>query len=91
MPLGSFADFPYEQQELSLSGGDTVIFMSDGFPERFNTQEEMLGEERAKAFFEEVARESPEQIIARLLEEEKAWANGRPQDDDVTFVVMKVK
>lgn len=30
-------------------------------------------------------------FIARLLEEEKSWANGRPPDDDVTFVVMKVK
>jgi len=42
-------------------------------------------------FFAEAARGSPEEIIARLLGEEKAWANGRPQDDDVTFVVMKVK
>jgi serine phosphatase RsbU (regulator of sigma subunit) len=46
---------------------------------------------RAKMLFEEAASGSPKQIIARLLEEEKAWANGRPQDDDVTFVVMKVK
>ena len=51
----------------------------------------MLGEERAKTLFAEAARESPEQIIARLLEEEKSWANGRPQDDDVTFVVLKIK
>ncbi len=43
----------------------------------------MLGEERAKTFFEEAACESPEQIIAHLLEEEKASANGRAQDDDV--------
>ncbi len=65
--------------------------MSDGFPERFNVQKEELGEERAKTLFAEAAGGSPEQIIAHLQKEEKAWANGRLQDDDVTFVVMKMK
>ncbi len=91
MPLGSFPNFPYQQQQLSLDTDDTILFMSDGFPERFNVQKEMLGEERAKTLFAEAAGGSPEQIIAHLLKEENAWANGRPHDDDVTFVVMKMK
>ena len=91
MPLGSFPDFPYEQRELYLAAGDTVLFMSDGFPERFNTQGETLGEERAKTIFAEAASRPFDTIIPHLLEEEKAWANGRAQDDDVTFVVLQVK
>jgi hypothetical protein len=42
MPLGSVSAFPYQKQELILSPGDTVVLMSDGFPERFN--------ERAKSW-----------------------------------------
>ncbi len=90
MPLGSFPNFPYQQKELGLNAGDTVLFMSDGFPEMFNQQGEILGEERAKAVFEETARESPEQIITHLVKAGITWANGRAQEDDVTFVAVKV-
>jgi serine phosphatase RsbU (regulator of sigma subunit) len=91
MPLGGFPDFSYESKEFSLRTGDTALFMSDGFPEMFNEQDEMLGEERVKTLFEDVARESPEEIIAHLVEAGRTWADGRTQHDDVTFVVMKIK
>ena len=91
MPLGSFADFAYQQNNLTLQPGDTLLFMSDGFLEMFNPQGEMLGEEATKKLFAETARLAPEQIIARLLDQGKAWANGSQQRDDVTFMVMKVK
>ena len=91
MPLGMFPDFPYQRKDLSLNEGDTVLFMSDGLPEMFNEQNDMLGEERTKTLFEEVANRTPEQIIEHLVEAGKAWANGRPQDDDMTFMVMKMK
>ncbi len=90
VPLGGPA-FSYQTTCVSLSPGDTVVFMSDGFPELFNEAREMLGYERAVSVFEEVASRSPEEIIAHLREVGETWANGRAQDDDVTFVVMKVK
>ncbi len=89
-PLGGLA-FPYETTCVPLSPGDTVALMSDGFPELFNAERQMLGYDRAVEVFAEVASRSPEEIIAYFRETGKAWANGRAQDDDVTFVVMKVK
>ena len=65
--------------------------MSDSFEEMFNQQDEMLGDERAKTLFEETAADSPEEIIEHLKKAGEAWANGRAQQDDVTFVVLKVK
>ena len=91
MPLGMFPDFPYPRKELSLDEGDTVLFMSDGLPEMFNDQGEMLGDERTKTLFKEVAHQSPEQVIEHLVAAGKAWANGRAQGDDMTFMVMKMK
>ena len=91
MPLGSLSAYPYKQLELSLSPGDAVVLMSDGFPERFNEAGGMLGYERAQGLLAEVARATPEEIIERFVREGEAWAGGRPQDDDVTFVVLKVK
>jgi serine phosphatase RsbU (regulator of sigma subunit) len=91
MPLGGFANFPYKDKKLHLNGGDTVLFMSDGFEEMFNPQDEMLGEEQVKMLFEETAANSPEEIIEHLKKAGEAWANGRDQEDDVTFVVIKMK
>ncbi len=91
MPLGGPGVFPYRKTRLVLSSGDTVVLMSDGFPELFNAEGEMLGYERAVEVFEEVASLSPEEIIAHFRETGRNWTNGGAPDDDVTFVVMKVK
>lgn len=65
--------------------------MSDGFTEMFNADGEIMGEDRAKGLFEKAGQEPPEQIIEHLVMAGKARANGRPQNDDVTLVVVKVK
>jgi serine phosphatase RsbU (regulator of sigma subunit) len=91
MPLGSVRDFPYKQQQFALAPGDAVVLMSDGFPERFNEQNEMIDYERAKSLLKEVARESSQAIINRFVETGDAWAGAKAQDDDVTFVVLKIK
>ncbi|MFN2454703.1 MAG: SpoIIE family protein phosphatase [Pyrinomonadaceae bacterium] len=91
MPLGSISNFPYRQQELNLAEGDTVVLMSDGFPEMFNEQGEILDYGRAKTVLEEVADKSPQEIIEFFVRRGAEWGGTRPQDDDVTFVVLKVK
>ena len=90
MPLGAMAKFPYREQTVMLAAGDTVLLMSDGFPERRNAAAEELGCERAVAAFAAVASRSPADIIADLRREAAAWAAGHPLDDDVTFVVLQV-
>jgi len=91
MPLGGPASFPYKQRETNLTPGDTVLLMSDGFPELFNDKDEMLDYPRVKEIFKEAADRSADEIIAHLNEAGERWSNGRPQDDDITFVVLKVK
>jgi len=92
MPLGSIQNFPYKQQELNLFVGDVIVLMSDGFPEMFNEQGEMLDYDKAKALLqEEAANHSAQWIINRFVEVGDEWAGTRAQDDDVTFVVLKVK
>ncbi len=90
MPLGSVSNFAYQQQEHSLLIGDAVLMMSDGFPEMFNEQNEMLDYGKAKMLLKESAQNSPQEIINRFVEAGEAWAGTRAPDDDVTFVVLKV-
>ena len=42
------------------------------------------------ALFAEVAEQSPSAICEHLALGGEQWADGRPRDDDVTFVVIKV-
>ncbi|MBE0571103.1 MAG: SpoIIE family protein phosphatase [Ignavibacteriaceae bacterium] len=91
MPLGTMDNFPYELKEMELFSGDTILLMSDGFPELQNSNNEMFGYRRARNSFEEVAEKEPEGIISYLKEEGSRWSNDKEPDDDVTFVVLKVK
>lgn len=91
MPLGTMDNFPYELKEMELFSGDTILLMSDGFPELQNKDNEMLGYKRAKNSFEETAEKDPEKIISYLNEVSSRWLNSKEQEDDITFVVIKVK
>jgi serine phosphatase RsbU (regulator of sigma subunit) len=51
----------------------------------------MYGYKRAMNYFEEIAGESPEEIISKLKTSGSEWIKDKDPDDDVTFVVIKVK
>ena len=48
MPLGTMSNFPYLVKETLLEKGDTILLMSDGFPELQNGNIEMYGYDRVK-------------------------------------------
>jgi len=91
MPLGTMEKFPYEIKDTTLEAGDTILLMSDGLPELENFSGDMYGYKRIRNGFEDIAEKAPEEIISFLKNEGKTWSNDQPPDDDVTFVVIKVK
>jgi serine phosphatase RsbU (regulator of sigma subunit) len=91
MPLGYSTSFQYQQEEYDLNPGDTLVLMSDGLPERLNDQDEELGYPKTQELFREAAEMAPDAICEHLAAGGDEWAKGRVQDDDVTFVVIKVK
>ena len=91
MPLGAMDKFPYEIKETTLSPGDTIMLMSDGFAELQNEKNQLYGYKRVRNSFEEVAEKDPEDIIAYLKNEGINWADGKKPEDDITFVVIKVE
>ncbi len=91
LPLGAMREFDYEVKEESINSGDTLLLMSDGFAELKNNNNEMIGYKKAKSIFESVAEKNPEEIIRSLKEKADSWAEGLENEDDITFVVVKVK
>ena len=91
MPLGAFADFPYKETSLSFSPGDTILLLSDGFPELFSKKREMIDYPQVEKYFINVAEQSPEEIINYFMQVTRDWREDDSLEDDVTFVVLKFK
>ena len=65
--------------------------MSDGLPELHNGTNKMYGYDRIINEFNSVGNKAPEKIIDHLKKSAAKWINGNDPDDDITFVVIKVK
>ncbi len=91
MPLGAFPGFPYQQKELSLDQWDTLLMASDGLAELFNAEKEMFGYDEVKDLFGQIAHQSSQEIINGLIKAGDDWRKDVPNNDDITFVVVKVK
>lgn len=90
MPLGTMANFPYEEREITLVRGDALIMMSDGFPERFNNDDDILGYDVAQAACASVGGMTAHEIIRHCVHKAEEWAGGALLNDDMTFVVVRI-
>jgi ligand-binding sensor domain-containing protein/serine phosphatase RsbU (regulator of sigma subunit) len=91
MPLGAMRNASYKIIDKEIKSGDTILLLTDGLPEQMNSNEEMFDYSRVKNTFNEIVENSPNTIIGKLVEAGDKWMNGRVQDDDITFVVIRVK
>jgi serine phosphatase RsbU (regulator of sigma subunit) len=90
MPLGGL-DETFGECTVDLEPGDTVLLMSDGFPELPDHNDDPLGYSEARRAFAEVAEQTPGEIIEALQERARQWAGYATPADDLTFVVVRVR
>ena len=91
MPLGYTALAEYEEIELKMGAGDTILLMSDGLAERLNNEDELFDYDKTLKAFESVASKSPDDIIQHMVSVGNEWADGRENDDDESFICLKFK
>lgn len=89
LPLGGFQSSGYRSSHVHLDPGDTVLMMSDGFPELIDPKGQPLGYERASRLFADVVHELPKRIIEELEAGARVWRGERSQADDMTFMVLR--
>ncbi len=89
MPLGTVKDFPYKLEEIELNSEDVLFLYSDGFPELFNAEKELLGYDKIKEEFRKTAMDTPQKIIENLRKIIDSWKGDIEINDDITFVVVK--
>ncbi|MCU1350756.1 MAG: Serine phosphatase RsbU, regulator of sigma subunit, partial [Acidobacteria bacterium] len=88
-PLGTLGT-EYGQRTVDLAPGDTVLLLTDGFPELLDAEGRQLGYPAALDLFAIAARAAtPEGVIAALVAEARAWRGEQAPNDDMTFVVVR--
>ena len=90
LPLGILPDlWEATSVKLLMRPGDIVVLITDGFLEWENTRGEQFGTDRVAAIFRQFSEREPELIIAELYDSVLKFANGTPQQDDLTAVLIK--
>jgi phosphoserine phosphatase RsbU/P len=89
--LGQFPDWVYEQSELQLRPGDTLLLFTDGMVEACNQQEEEFGEERLIGIARENRGESAVALQKLLTLAAAKHCGGRFQDDASMIVLRAVE
>jgi serine phosphatase RsbU (regulator of sigma subunit) len=89
-PLGTLgAD--YADITIESKSGDTIFFMTAGFPELSNAAGQQLGYSGAVDEMQKAAGcATAEKVIASLAESVHNWHGDHAPNDDVTFVVVRV-
>ena len=88
MPLGLMPGMTYEEKEVELRPGESVLCYSDGLVEAHNTDREMFGFPRLM----ELVKHHPggQALIGHLLNELSSFTGiGWEQEDDVTMVTLQ--
>ena len=89
LPLGLLPSCTYQSGELQLSPGDLVCIYSDGITECERPDEEQYGLERLVDLLSAARSESLDEILRRIDDAMLSWADGQPQGDDQTVVLLR--
>ena len=90
-PLGGFPNFKYKLYNYELAKGDIIVVLTDGFAERMNNKKEILGWEKGKDLLRRFNDSAASEIIEEFIKTSDMWGGQRQHDDDITFVVIKVR
>jgi PAS domain S-box-containing protein len=90
LPLGLLADRPYSVgRGITIDPGDVVLTFTDGFLEAQNAGGVEFGRDRLCEVVRTSASLSAEEIVQRLHDAVRVFADGQPQNDDLTAVVCR--
>jgi len=90
IPLGLYLDSWYSADEFTLSNpGETLLLSSDGLEEAVDPNDVQFGIERVIRYIAYHEDHTARQVIDGLLQAVRTHAGDRPQQDDITAVILK--
>uniref|UniRef100_A0A7C4LP75 FHA domain-containing protein n=1 Tax=Schlesneria paludicola TaxID=360056 RepID=A0A7C4LP75_9PLAN len=88
VPLGVMEDFPFEAISRAIEPGETCVLYTDGVSEAMNPQGDLYGIERLRNLVQSSTAGKAEELGRTILADVRKFANGRPQNDDITIMVF---
>jgi steroid delta-isomerase-like uncharacterized protein len=88
MPLGLMPEMKYEEKEIMLEAGESVLFYSDGIVEAHDPRGGMFGFPKLRALVAEHSGETS--LLDFLMEEHYTFVGeGWEQEDDITLLTLR--
>jgi sigma-B regulation protein RsbU (phosphoserine phosphatase) len=72
-----------------MNAGDVLVVYSDGVSEALNTSGDEYGEPRVKDTVEPNWLEPSDAVLQSLFDSVRSFAQGAPQNDDVTALIVR--
>lgn len=89
--VGAVSGMPYKNGTLILKPGDKLVMYTDGVTEAMDPQFVELGDARFEELLKKQGSADCKQTTEAIAQYVKEWANGAPQSDDVTIMVLGKK
>ncbi len=83
IPLGIDRQVKYKKEQIHISPGESILFISDGITEAENDRHELFGEKRLLTCIQTVSHPP---WSAGILDRVKAWQGKAEQSDDLTLL-----
>jgi len=93
MLIGLDRDSIYEEEQVQLSGGDTIMYYTDGFIDAANSEGDRFDEEQLSEAFHHLCQQcaSPQEILDHLFNQVQQFSNsGNGKVDDMTLLIMRI-
>lgn len=87
--LGLFSEACFEEEDIQLEPGDTLVAFSDGITDAENSAGELFGDSGLVSSIESSRSLEPSIILERLFESIRQFTGGAPQSDDMTALVLR--
>ncbi|MCI0471867.1 MAG: SpoIIE family protein phosphatase [Candidatus Aminicenantes bacterium] len=90
-PIGISQNSEYEVGKIQLNKGDMIFAFTDGLVESRNQAGKEFGGERLAAYLGKRNTLALKEIIDGLMTEIRAFAQGMPQEDDITMLALRYR
>ena len=89
--LAGMDDTKYRQETLTVRADDRLFLYTDGVTETVDNEHRLYGEERLRDFLNAHCADGTEELLDDVLGELQVYADGGPQFDDITMLLMDFK
>ncbi|MBN1997707.1 serine/threonine-protein phosphatase, partial [candidate division KSB1 bacterium] len=88
--IGINESIVFQQHEIHLERGDSLVFYTDGITEALNPFTDEYGEDRLIDVIKSYSNEGAEFLCDRIYDEVNNFMSGTDQYDDMTLIVMNI-